>query len=77
MLFVLMTPLILSACSGGRYDTAESIGLVLPPVIQYERGFLAKAADEVKAGHCPAHVELGKDYALTRDKIRIAQTALK
>lgn len=71
-----MMPLILTACSQGRFDTAQSSSLVLPPVIPYERDFLQEAASEAKAGQCPAHVELGKDYKWTRDKLRTAEREL-
>lgn len=76
-LSVLMMPIILTACADRRFDTSQSISLVLSPIIQYESQFLNTVADEAEGGYCPAHVELGKDYKLTRDKIRIAKKELK
>ena len=69
-------PLMLTACGSARFDTRESASLVLPLVIQYEGGLLDKAADEAEAGTCTAHVELGKDYKWTRDKLRVAHKEL-
>lgn len=68
---------LLTACETGRFDTKKSTALVLPPVIQYEREFLQRAADEVERNSSPALIELAKDYKLTRDKLRIAHEGLK
>lgn len=76
-LYVLLTSLMLTACAPARFDTAQSTSLVLPPVIPYEQEFLNTAADEAEAGQCRAHVELGKDYKVTRDKLRIAKKAME
>lgn len=76
-LFAPLIALTLTACAPARFDTAQSTSLVLPPVIPYEREFLNTAADEAEAGQCRAHVELGKDYKVTRDKLRIAKKSLE
>jgi hypothetical protein len=59
-----------------QHDTRESVSLVLPPVIPYGREFQALIANEAEGGHCTYHVEFGKDYILTRDRIRLAQKEL-
>lgn len=69
-------PLILTACGTARFDTAQSTKLILPPVILYTPALQSAAADEAESGVCTAHVELGKDYKLTRDRLRIAKGAL-
>ena len=76
MLFVLVMPLLLTACGGKRFDTTQSTKLLLPPVIQYDSDLLQSAANEVESGKAPALTELVKDYKVTRDKIRIAQKEL-
>ena len=76
-LFAPILALILTACGPDRFDTALSTSLVLPPVIQYEEKFLSTAADEAEQNFCPAHIELGKDYKFTRDKLRIAHQSLE
>jgi hypothetical protein len=72
LLSVLIMPLFLAACATNRFDTGQSTGLVLPPVIQYDGELLEKAADEFESGAAPALTELVKDYKLTRDRLRIA-----
>ena len=67
----------LSACGRVKHDTSESFSLVLPPVISYSREFQSDLAEEAVGGSCPAHVEFGKDYILTRDRIRAAEKELK
>lgn len=76
VLFALTMPLILGACGTVRHDTRESTSLVLPPIIQYEGKNLERLAQEAESGSCPAHVEFGKDYIWTRDKLRAAYEAL-
>lgn len=71
-----MTSLILTACAQTRFDTKKSTGLIIPTVIPYDSDFLNKVADEAEGGSCPMHVELGKDYKLTRDRLRIAKKEL-
>ena len=63
---------ILSGCETVQHDTAQSTALVLPPVIQYSGETYEALASEAEGGACPAHVEFGKDYVLTRDKIKLA-----
>ena len=63
---------ILSGCGNTAHDTAQSTALVLPPVIQYSGETYERLASEAEGGTCPAHVEFGKDYVLTRDKIKLA-----
>jgi hypothetical protein len=77
LLFVLMTSLILTACKTETFNTALSVSLVLPPVITYNQETLDKAVTEAQAGQCPVHVEFGKDYKLTRDRLRIAKDRYK
>lgn len=76
-LYVLMMPLILTGCAGGHFDTRESTSLVLPIIIQYEGKTLDAAALEAEERACPVHIEFGKDYVLTRDRIRIAKRSLE
>lgn len=75
-LLALIPIVILTSCSGGNYETPQSARLVLPPVIPYSIELQRQAASEAKAGMCPAHVEFGKDYKTTRDKLRIAHRSL-
>ena len=77
LLCALTLPLMLIGCGTTRFDTSESTSLVLPPLIQYDGELLNVAAIEAESGLCPVHVELGKDYVLTRDRIRIAQRELE
>lgn len=69
-------PILLTACGGGNFDTRESTGLVLPSIVQYDSETLSQAADEIEGALCPALTELAKDYKLTRDRIRLAQSEL-
>ena len=75
-LFVLITPLLLTACTKGVSNARKSTSLVLPHVIQYDGGLLDQAASEIEGASCPALTEFAKDYKLTRDRIRVAQKEL-
>lgn len=77
MLCVLIPLVTLTACETVHSDTSKATQLILPPVIQYSRSFQNKAADEALANTCPAHISLGKDYKLTRDRIRVANQELE
>lgn len=76
-LVVLTTMILLTACSGGRFDTAKSTNLIIPAVIPVDRQTGLLVAEEVKGGSCPALTELAKDYKLTRDRLRIAKERLE
>lgn len=76
MLGALPIALMLSGCAPATFNTAQSAALILPPLISYDPELLKQAADEAEKNTCQAHVELGKDYLLTRDRIRIAKEKL-
>lgn len=71
--YALIPMLLLTACSGGRFDDTQSRKVVMPPVIQYDSDQRRKAADEIRGGQCPMLTEFAKDYKWTRDKIRVVE----
>ena len=65
--FVIVTSL-LSACAT---VSSERVAGVCPPVVEYDAGFQAKAAEEVKAlPEGSAVVEMLSDYAVMREQAR-------
>jgi hypothetical protein len=59
---------LLSACAT---VSSERVAGVCPPVVEYDAGFLAQAAEEVKAlPEGSAVVEMLSDYAVMREQAR-------
>jgi hypothetical protein len=59
---------LLSACATVR---SERVTGVCPPVVEYDEGFQAKAAEEVQAlPEGSAIVEMLNDYAVMREQVR-------
>jgi len=59
---------LLSACAT---VSSERVAGVCPPVVEYDAGFLAKAAEEVQAlSEGSVVVEMLSDYAVMREQAR-------
>ena len=72
-----MIMIILTGCSHNRIDTKDSTRQLILACEKLRQDIAKGAVKEFKGGFCGAHVEIGKDYMLLCNRLRLIKDELE